>query len=79
MDVLQGAKLAGRVSGDSTCAYAWAYAMALESMTGVTPPPRALLLRALLLERERIHNHLGDLAISAMTWRCPLGSRSSGF
>ena len=61
MDLLQGAKLAGRVSGDSTCAYAWAYAMALESMTGVTPPPRALLLRALLLERERIHNHLGDL------------------
>lgn len=61
MDVLQGDKLAGRVSGDSTCAYAWAYAMALEGMTGVTPPPRALLLRALLLERERIHNHLGDL------------------
>lgn len=61
MDLTQGAKLAGRVSGDSTCAYAWAYAMALENMTNVTPPPRALLLRALLLERERIHNHLGDL------------------
>jgi Ni,Fe-hydrogenase III large subunit/Ni,Fe-hydrogenase III component G len=61
MDLTQGARLAGRVSGDSTCAYAWAYAMALENMTGVTPPPRALLLRALLLERERIHNHLGDL------------------
>ncbi len=61
MDVMQGAALAGRVSGDSTCAYAWAYAMALEGMTGVTPPPRALWLRALLLERERIHNHLGDL------------------
>lgn len=61
MDLVQGARLAGRVSGDSTCAYAWAYAMALESMTGVTPPPRALWLRALWLERERIHNHLGDL------------------
>ncbi len=61
MTLTQGAKLAGRVSGDATCAFAWAYAMALENMTDTTPPPRALWLRALLLERERIHNHLGDL------------------
>jgi Ni,Fe-hydrogenase III large subunit/Ni,Fe-hydrogenase III component G len=61
MSLAQGARLAGRVSGDSTVAYAWAYAMAVESIAGVTPPERALLLRALLLERERIANHLGDL------------------
>jgi Ni,Fe-hydrogenase III large subunit len=61
MPLIDGARLAGRVSGDSTVAYAWAYAMALEGMTGVSPPPRALWLRALLLERERIANHLGDL------------------
>jgi Ni,Fe-hydrogenase III large subunit len=61
MGLAEGARLAGRISGDSTVAYAWAYAMALESMTGVTPPPRALWLRALLLERERIANHVGDL------------------
>jgi Ni,Fe-hydrogenase III large subunit/Ni,Fe-hydrogenase III component G len=54
-------RLAGRISGDSTVAYAWAYAMALESMAGTQPADRALLLRALLLERERIANHLGDL------------------
>ena len=57
----QGAKLAGRVSGDSTVAYAWAYAMAAESIANITPPDRALWLRALFLERERIANHLGDL------------------
>jgi Ni,Fe-hydrogenase III large subunit len=57
----QGAKLAGRVSGDSTVAYAWAYAMAAESIAGVTPGDHALWLRALLLERERVANHLGDL------------------
>jgi Ni,Fe-hydrogenase III large subunit/Ni,Fe-hydrogenase III component G len=57
----QGAKLAGRVSGDSTVAYAWAYAMAAESIAAVKPPERALWLRALFLERERIANHLGDL------------------
>ncbi|TAJ77136.1 MAG: Ni,Fe-hydrogenase III large subunit [Gallionellaceae bacterium] len=61
IDLHRGAKLAGRVSGDSTVAYAWAYAMAAESITNVTPPDRALWLRALLLERERVANHLGDL------------------
>ena len=61
MTLAEGAKLAGRVSGDSTVAYAWAYAMAVEAVTGITPPPRALWLRALLLERERVGQHLWDL------------------
>lgn len=61
MTLADGARLAGRVCGDSTVAYAWAYAMALESMAAATPSRRALWLRALLLERERIANHLGDL------------------
>jgi Ni,Fe-hydrogenase III large subunit/Ni,Fe-hydrogenase III component G len=61
MTLEDGARLAGRVSGDSTVAYAWAYAMALEGMTGARPSTRALHLRALLLERERVANHLGDL------------------
>jgi Ni,Fe-hydrogenase III large subunit/Ni,Fe-hydrogenase III component G len=56
-----GARLAGRISGDSTVAYGWAYAMAIESAAMVDPPARAVWLRALLLERERIANHLGDL------------------
>jgi Ni,Fe-hydrogenase III large subunit/Ni,Fe-hydrogenase III component G len=60
-DIAHGARLVGRVSGDSTCAYAWAYADAIEAACGVEAPPRALLLRALILERERIANHLGDL------------------
>jgi Ni,Fe-hydrogenase III large subunit/Ni,Fe-hydrogenase III component G len=61
LSLLEGARLAGRVSGDSTVAYAWAYAMALENMAETRPSARALRLRALLLERERIANHLGDL------------------
>ena len=61
MTLAEGARLAGRVSGDSTVAYAWAYAMAVEGITGIKPPPRALSLRALLLERERIGQHLWDL------------------
>jgi Ni,Fe-hydrogenase III large subunit/Ni,Fe-hydrogenase III component G len=63
VDIYTGAKLVGRVSGDSTCAFAWAYADAVEAACGSEPPPRALSLRALLLERERIANHLGDLGM----------------
>ena len=58
---LEAYRLAGRVSGDTTVAYAWAYGMALESAWACRPPPRALALRALMLERERVANHLGDL------------------
>ncbi len=61
MTLAEGARLAGRISGDSTVAYATAYAQAVEGLAKVTVPPRARWLRALLLERERIANHLGDL------------------
>jgi len=61
MTLAECARLAGRVSGDSTVAYAWAYAQAVEAIVGAEPPVRAVWLRALLLELERVHNHLGDL------------------
>jgi Ni,Fe-hydrogenase III large subunit/Ni,Fe-hydrogenase III component G len=61
MTLAEGARLAGRVSGDSTVAFAWAYAMAVEGAAGTEPPPRAASLRAVALELERIANHLGDL------------------
>ena len=61
MDIAAGARLAGRVSGDSHVAYAWAYCMAVETATGCEVPARAVWLRALFLEMERIANHLGDL------------------
>ena len=61
MTLADGIRLAARVSGDSTVAFAWAYAMAAEALTATQVPPRALALRALLLERERLANHLGDL------------------
>ena len=61
LPALEAHRLAGRVSGDSTVAFAWAYCMALESAAGATVPDRAAWLRALMLERERVANHLGDL------------------
>ena len=57
----QGAKLAGRTSGDSTVAYALAFARAVEAALGVEVPPSAVWLRALMAELERLANHFGDI------------------
>lgn len=56
-----GHRLAARVSGDSAVAFSWAYCAALEAITSTTCSARALSLRALALEHERLANHLGDL------------------
>ena len=53
-------RLAGRVSGDSTVAYAYAFALAVEDAIGIEPPARAVLLRAVIAELERLANHIGD-------------------
>lgn len=57
----KAAQLAGRISGDSTVAYAIAFARAVEAATETAVPERALWLRALMAELERIANHLGDI------------------
>ena len=56
----RGARLAGRVSGDSTVAYAYAFALAVENAQGIEPPARAVSLRAVMAELERLANHIGD-------------------
>jgi Ni,Fe-hydrogenase III large subunit len=56
----KAARLAGRTSGDSTVAYAFAFARAVEAALEITVPPRAAWLRALMAELERIANHFGD-------------------
>lgn len=55
------ARLAGRVSGDTTVGHAWAACLAMERAAGVAIPSRAAFLRGILAERERVGNHLGDL------------------
>jgi Ni,Fe-hydrogenase III large subunit len=54
-------QLAGRVSGDSTVAYAYAFSRAAEAALGLAVPDRAVWLRALFAELERLANHLGDI------------------
>lgn len=57
----KAAQLVSRASGDSTVAYAFAFAQAAEAALQTSPPPRALYLRALMAEIERLANHLGDV------------------
>jgi Ni,Fe-hydrogenase III large subunit len=54
-------QLAGRVSGDSTVAYSYAFSKAAETALELVVPDRAVWLRALLAELERLANHLGDI------------------
>ena len=58
----QLARLAGRVSGDSTVAHTWAACMAMEKANYVHVPERAIMIRAIMAERERIINHVWDIA-----------------
>ena len=57
----RGVHLAGRTSGDSTVAYAYAFSRAAEAALDLAVPDLAVLLRALLAELERLANHLGDI------------------
>ncbi len=55
------ARIAARVSGDSTVAYSIAFARSVEAALGTEPPSRAMWLRAVMAELERLANHIGDI------------------
>jgi Ni,Fe-hydrogenase III large subunit len=59
--VAEAAQLAARISGDSTVAHSLAFARAVEAALDIAVPPRAVYLRALMAELERLANHLGDV------------------
>ncbi|MDP9464576.1 MAG: NADH-quinone oxidoreductase subunit C [Actinomycetota bacterium] len=56
-----GVELAERVSGDTAVGHNLAYCLAVENAAGCIPPTEAQQLRALLLELERLYNHVTDL------------------
>jgi Ni,Fe-hydrogenase III large subunit len=60
-DIATAARIAARVSGDSTVAYSFAYARAIEAALDIEPPARAQFLRGIMAELERIANHFGDI------------------
>jgi Ni,Fe-hydrogenase III large subunit len=58
-------RFAARISGDSTVAYALAFSRAVEAACGGIVTARAVDLRAVMAELERIANHLGDVGAIA--------------
>jgi formate hydrogenlyase subunit 5 len=55
-------KIAEAISGDETVANAVAFCIGVEKISEIEIPKRALLLRTIFMELERIYSHLSDLA-----------------
>jgi Ni,Fe-hydrogenase III large subunit/Ni,Fe-hydrogenase III component G len=55
-----GTELAERISGDTSAGHALAYCQAIETLAATNVPLRARLVRTVLLELERIYNHITD-------------------
>lgn len=58
-----GVELAERISGDTTIGHSLAYCQALEALAGVEVPARAQYVRVVLLEMERLYNHVADFGM----------------
>ncbi len=66
LPVSQGVFLAESVSGDSAFSHATAFCQAVEKAGGIEIPPRAARMRTILLELERIYNHIADIGAISM-------------
>jgi Ni,Fe-hydrogenase III large subunit/Ni,Fe-hydrogenase III component G len=66
LPVPRGVFLAESVSGDSAFSHATAYCQAVEKAAGIDVPLRARFMRTVLLELERIYNHVADIGAIAM-------------
>jgi Ni,Fe-hydrogenase III large subunit/Ni,Fe-hydrogenase III component G len=60
-DITGGLPLAERISGDTAVGHAMAYCRAVEDAANLEVPAAARRMRAILLELERLHNHIGDI------------------
>src|SRR3990167_1436952 len=58
---VEGVRLAERVSGTSSFSHSAAYCMAVERMANADITEKAKAARTLLLELERLYNHIGDI------------------
>jgi Ni,Fe-hydrogenase III large subunit/Ni,Fe-hydrogenase III component G len=60
-DLPAGVELAERISGDTAVGHTLAYCLAVEDAAGIDVPVEAQVTRAVLLELERLHNHVVDI------------------
>lgn len=57
----KGVLLSERVSGTSSFSHSTAYCLAVEDLCNIDIPERAKAIRTILLELERLYNHIGDI------------------
>ncbi len=62
---VDGIELAERISGDTAVGHTLAYVMAVEEAAGIVVDEPSTARRALLLELERVYNHVSDLGAIA--------------
>jgi Ni,Fe-hydrogenase III large subunit/Ni,Fe-hydrogenase III component G len=60
-DIPGGLPLAERISGDTAVGHTLAYCRAVEDALRLQVPAEARRMRAILLELERLYNHVGDI------------------
>ena len=60
-DVASGLEIAERISGDTAVGHGLAYCLAVEDAARAWVPEEAQLLRSVLLELERLYNHIADI------------------
>ena len=65
MPIHRAVFLAESISGDSAFSHGTAFCQAIESASDTEVPPRALVMRTILLELERVCNHIGDIGAIA--------------
>ncbi len=76
---IQSIYIAERICGICNICHPFAFVMAVEHATGITPPVRAEYIRTIIAEMERIHSHLLWAGVAAheigfdtvfyLTWR----------
>ncbi len=54
-------RLSEKISGDSSFSHSLAFCQALEQLSDISVPKRALFLRIIYAELERLTNHFGDI------------------
>jgi Ni,Fe-hydrogenase III component G len=60
-DIASGLEIAERISGDTAVGHALAYCQAVEDARHITVPYGGQILRCVLLELERLYNHVADV------------------
>jgi Ni,Fe-hydrogenase III large subunit/Ni,Fe-hydrogenase III component G len=66
MPVDRGVFLAESISGDSAFSHGTAFCQAIERAAAIEVPWRAHVMRTVLLELERVYNHIADIGAIAM-------------